>query len=900
MTEDDIAQYLPPRSAAPATWCFFDDAWYLRTCPGVLDDIADAPGFAEVRRHYVEVGSRRGHSPNMFFDEAWYRRRHPDIAEAIAAGSIASGYLHYCTQGFPTHQPHWLYDDDTYALSSPDLTDEVLRLHGFVNRYDHYLRSGALEGRVAHKLLQPAVYRENLTAADSLAELDREGAFAHFLRRAWAGGDAVTSIFFDPAFFRANHAALLDEGRFICAAQAYLLAEGECDPLPEFSERFYLAANPDVAASVRRGEFPRGYLHFLRAGAREMRPPSPDIDLRAYVEAHPAARAAIDSGACDDGFAFMLHERHAQAAIRRLRRGRGHVDFYGYHSGARGWFFCGWLAPEHEGLATAPTGGARFAQGSVGGATGGNMLVATYARPDLNGRGIGVMVHIEGHGDVSGALRLLTVEAASGFGWTLPPTDQAQTLAGPALADALRRVQERLDAGPAVERLGQLIERHGYAGVSTLAGLREKVLMEVDETIFCPPDGIVLVGWLLADAGDIVALRLCCGDRSTAFDPRDSIGIDRPDVIDAVGAALGRDTPRCGFVAWLPGAVADNAPMYLEVETASGQIGHHGIPSPRLRGMAAIRFLLDRVDTRYGEVAHAFDKVLGPAVARLNADRLRQPTSHVAIDFGPPPPAPVLSVIVTLYGRLDFMEYQFAFLSRRAGGIAVELLYVLDNPAQQREAEMLAASVFARFGIAFRLLVLSRNLGFAPANNIGLAEARGDFVCFLNSDVFAGSDDWMDRMVARLRAAPALGAVGPLLLYEDDTVQHQGMTFAREPEFAGWFFPQHPRKGWRPGPARGLLASPAITGACMVMARDLAVELGGFDEGFVAGDFEDSDLCLRLAARGLTCAVDLDVHLYHLERQSQAGSAERWRMNTTLYNAWLHQRRWGAELARSA
>jgi hypothetical protein len=36
--------------------------------------------------------------------------------------------------------------------------------------------------------------------------------------------------------------------------------------------------------------------------------------------------------------------------------------------------------------------------------------------------------------------------------------------------------------------------------------------------------------------------------------------------------------------------------------------------------------------------------------------------------------------------------------------------------------------------------------------------------------------------------------------------------------------------------------------------------------------------------------------LYHLERKSQATASARWRMNLTLYNAWVYQTRWGAQL----
>jgi len=78
----------------------------------------------------------------------------------------------------------------------------------------------------------------------------------------------------------------------------------------------------------------------------------------------------------------------------------------------------------------------------------------------------------------------------------------------------------------------------------------------------------------------------------------------------------------------------------------------------------------------------------------------------------------------------------------------------------------------------------------------------------------------------------------------------------------------------------------------MVMSRSLAEELGGFGEEYIIGDFEDSDLCLKAKARGLSCAVDMSVQLYHLERQSQGSPNDGWRMNLTLYNAWVHQRRW--------
>jgi GT2 family glycosyltransferase len=77
-----------------------------------------------------------------------------------------------------------------------------------------------------------------------------------------------------------------------------------------------------------------------------------------------------------------------------------------------------------------------------------------------------------------------------------------------------------------------------------------------------------------------------------------------------------------------------------------------------------------------------------------------------------------------------------------------------------------------------------------------------------------------------------------------------------------------------------------------VMRRELLDRLGGMDERYVIGDFEDADICLRVRDEGLRCVVDNRAVLYHLERQSQNEANDAWRMNLTLFNAWQHRRRW--------
>jgi hypothetical protein len=64
------------------------------------------------------------------------------------------------------------------------------------------------------------------------------------------------------------------------------------------------------------------------------------------------AEQSVTAGTHRDVFEYMLRNQSEQAAAEPepAVTGRGHVDFYGYHTAAHGWFFCGWLAPEHPAL----------------------------------------------------------------------------------------------------------------------------------------------------------------------------------------------------------------------------------------------------------------------------------------------------------------------------------------------------------------------------------------------------------------------------------------------------------------------------------------------------------------------------------------------------------------------
>jgi O-antigen biosynthesis protein len=161
---------------------------------------------------------------------------------------------------------------------------------------------------------------------------------------------------------------------------------------------------------------------------------------------------------------------------------------------------------------------------------------------------------------------------------------------------------------------------------------------------------------------------------------------------------------------------------------------------------------------------------------------------------------------------------------------------------------------------------------FSRACNIGLDHARGDLVAFLNDDVEALDPSWLSRMVSHAQL-PASGVVGAKLIYPGGLIQHTGLFLARlsgapNANLAAAQFAFH-----QDSDDMGRLMNlprdcSAVTGACMLMSRDVLGELGGWDERFRI-DFGDIDLCLRAIEHGRRALVEPRARLLHRVHSTQ-------------------------------
>jgi GT2 family glycosyltransferase len=331
----------------------------------------------------------------------------------------------------------------------------------------------------------------------------------------------------------------------------------------------------------------------------------------------------------------------------------------------------------------------------------------------------------------------------------------------------------------------------------------------------------------------------------------------------------------------------------LEMENALGV--EREVCGPEVTGdlLAARASILSDLNTEANWDTPLMDHVV-PAVSRIQEQMDERTEIEEMFQYGEAPREPQTSVIVPLYGRIDFLEHQLAQFVHDPEMRGTDLIYVLDSPELAGALRGAAGGLFELYGLPFRTVVLSENGGYSVANNRGASLARGRLLLLLNSDVLPKGPGWLSRLASFYEGKERIGALGPKLLFEDDSIQHAGIHFQR-PAGGGAWENEHFFKGLHRGlPAANLTRTvPAVSGACMMIARDLFEELGGLRGMYVQGDYEDTDLCLRMREAGRETWYLPEVELYHLEGQSYALET---RNAMSRYNVWLHSRIWDAEI----
>lgn len=431
----------------------------------------------------------------------------------------------------------------------------------------------------------------------------------------------------------------------------------------------------------------------------------------------------------------------------------------------------------------------------------------------------------------------------------------------------------------------------------------ESVSAAIDHAYSVPGVGVFIIGWLLDPAQRVTEMkvRTKAGDSSNVLDSR--IRIDRPDVVAEFPSKVSsHDGNGVGFAALARVKLTGGWPLDRAVLVLSASDGTEllvGLPDDRRRQLSVqgvIQDILRRVPLSSTDSLH---RHLAPAITAIWAARPQYDRADQEIIMGTRPSDPDVSIIIPVYGRYDLVDYQLSQFAADPEVSNAEIIYVIDDPRIAQAAASLCSERHSLYRVPMRLILASRNRGFAGAINAGLARATARNVLLLNSDVMPVRPGWLGRLLEVQAGLPEYSLLAPRLLFPDGSIEHEGIEFAQTAGLPGIWINRHPGKGLPASSLEGerLLEVPAVSAACMVARREDIERLGGLSEDYVIGDFEDSDLCLKARGRGGRAYVAPWVELYHLERRSFStmGSGS-WRTRLTWCNAWRHTQKWGATI----
>lgn len=215
---------------------------------------------------------------------------------------------------------------------------------------------------------------------------------------------------------------------------------------------------------------------------------------------------------------------------------------------------------------------------------------------------------------------------------------------------------------------------------------------------------------------------------------------------------------------------------------------------------------------------------------------------------------------------------------------------VIDNGSDEEKLAEVIAKWQEKEPTRFKSYPWDIPFNFSKLNNYAVTQAQGDYLLFLNNDTEVIKPDWISAMVEQAQRS-SIGAVGGLLLYPDDTIQHAGVILGLGGigSHSHKHFPSN-----TPGSFGAVISMnnvSAVTGACLMCRREVFEMVGGFDEELSVA-YNDLDLCLKMVAKGYRNIYLPHVVLYHHESKSRgyednAEKQARWQQEAQLlYSRW--------------
>jgi GT2 family glycosyltransferase len=254
-----------------------------------------------------------------------------------------------------------------------------------------------------------------------------------------------------------------------------------------------------------------------------------------------------------------------------------------------------------------------------------------------------------------------------------------------------------------------------------------------------------------------------------------------------------------------------------------------------------------------------------------------------------PDSKPLVSIVIATRDRRDLLQGCFDSIRKKTSCSNYEII-IVDNGSQEPETlkylERLNESGHAR------VIRDGGGFNFSRLNNLGVREARGEYVLLLNNDIEVESPYWLSEMLS-LAIQSGVGCVGARLWYPNGKLQHGGVILGLGGIAA------HSHRGMPRGHYGYLNRASlthtmsAVTGACLLVRKSLYQEVGGLDEKNLSIGYNDVDFCLKVRAKGYRNLICAEADLIHHESASRGEDLSGEKLERFRREGSVLRERWG-------
>ncbi len=259
-----------------------------------------------------------------------------------------------------------------------------------------------------------------------------------------------------------------------------------------------------------------------------------------------------------------------------------------------------------------------------------------------------------------------------------------------------------------------------------------------------------------------------------------------------------------------------------------------------------------------------------------------------------------VSVIVPMFRSKLVIEQQIESWDLVNDGLSKEIIYVDDACPEQSNQQVIKSWKNKTNKPIGSIFLNKFNSGYANACNIGAKNAKGEFLIFLNADCTV-TPNWIKPLVDLAISDKKIGIIGNLQMKQSSIFidsagsewSHRSQSF----EHIG----KHIYNGIRLSQPFTIENSPKdmlriseremVTGCCFLIRKSLFEEIGGFDQEYRIGYWEDADLNMKVQSLGYKIYFTPESIIHHRGGHSRAGGHKYINANRNRFHKkWVENR----------